>query len=143
MSDLSIPAALKVARLQSALEKRTPVEFETRHHFAQSVYAREITIPKNVCLVGRMHTQSQINIIAKGDISVCTGDETIRVKAPYTLVTPAGVKRAGFAHEETVWITILGTEETDPEQIYELLTVAGPTEQELLAHLEQSWHSLR
>lgn len=136
---LSFPAgnpALNIARLQSALEAMPEhVEFEKRHFFAQGVYARELTIPKGVCLVGRMHTQSQINIISKGDISVLTGAEVVRIKAPFTLVTPPGVKRAGFAHEETVWTTILGTEETDPERIYELLTLNGPTENELLENI--------
>ena len=116
----------------------TPVEFEKRHFFAEGVYARELTIPAGVCLVGRMHKQSQINIISKGDISVLTGSEVLRIKAPYTLVTPPGVKRAGFAHEETVWTTILGTDETDPDRIYELLTLNGPSEHELLTHIGDS-----
>lgn len=108
--------------LQEAVQALPQVEFVKRHHFAQGVYARELTIPKGVVLVGAVHLQSQINIISKGDISVMTGTEVVRIKAPFTLVTPAGVKRAGYAHEETVWTTILGTEETDPEVIKDTLT---------------------
>src|SRR5207302_7602282 len=115
MSELATlsPDRVKVERLQDALLKLPQVTFEVKHYFAKGVYAREIIIPKGCCLVGRIHTQSQINTVSKGDISVTTENGIVRVQAPCTLVGKPGRKRAGYAHEETVWTTYLGTDKTD------------------------------
>ena len=40
----------------------------------------------------------------------------------FTPVTRA-TKRAGYAHEDTVWTTICGTDETDTDKIDEVLTI--------------------
>lgn len=121
MNDLEVGRG-KIMALQTAMLKLPQVEMEKQHHFAKGVYARELHIPKGVALVGRIHLQSQINIISKGDISVMTENGLVRVKAPCTIVSPAGVKRAGYAHEDTVWTTILGTDKTDIIDIHDTLT---------------------
>lgn len=122
-TDLAIVAnRAKIMRLQGALQKMPPADMPVRHYFAQGVYAREAFIPKGVAFVGRLHLQSQINIISQGDISVFTERGLERFKAPHTFVAPAGAKRSGFTHEDTVWTAILGTEKTDPEDIFETLT---------------------
>lgn len=113
-----------VVRLEEAVSKLPQVALLRRDYFAEGVYAREITIPKGTVLCGRIHNKSQINTISKGDISVTTDQGVVRVQAPFTIVSPPGTKRAGYAHEETVWTTYLGTELTDPEVIEETLTSA-------------------
>ena len=80
-------------------------QFVVKHYWINGVYAREMLIPKGSCLVGKMHAHDQIIVIPKGDISVMTEDGMIRVKAPYTGVSKAGVKRAGYAHEDTIFMT--------------------------------------
>jgi hypothetical protein len=80
------------------------------HIFADGLYARQLTIPKNCVLTGAIHKRQHINIIAKGDISVATEHGVKRIKAPYVMISEPGTKRAGFAHEETVWITVHATE---------------------------------
>src|SRR5258708_4356056 len=112
----------RVTRLETEVKKLPQVEMLPKHYFAQGVYGREITIPKGVVLIGRVHHQSQINVISKGEISVTTPDGVKRFKAPCTIISPPGTKRAGFAHEETVWTTFLGTHETDAGVIEETLT---------------------
>ena len=77
------------------------------------IYARELFIPAGTLVVGKIHKYSQINIMSKGDLTIATEDGLFRVQAPYTVVSPAGVKRAVYAHEDTVWTTIHGTDEKD------------------------------
>jgi hypothetical protein len=89
------------------------IEIATTHYFAQGTYAREIFIPKGTLLTGKIHKTEHLNIISKGDISVMTEHGPMRVQAPFTMVSPPGTKRIGYAHEDTVWTTIHGTEETD------------------------------
>lgn len=114
----------KIARLDHEVSKLPQLAVKLTHHFAQGVYAREGFIPKGTVFTGRVHTQSQINIISKGDISVLTERGLIRMTAPCTLVSPPGAQRAAYAHEDTVWTTILGTDKTDPQDIFESLTLA-------------------
>lgn len=108
----------KILALEAEMKKQPQVEIPVRHYFSAGVYAREITIPKGVLLTGKIHKYQQINILSKGDLSVwIEGDAVARVKAPFTTVSPPGTKRIAYAHEESVWTTILPTDETDPAKI--------------------------
>lgn len=87
------------------------------HYFAQGVYARALYIPKGTRLTGKIHKYSQINVLLMGDITVLTESGTRRVKPPFIVVSPPGTKRIAYAHEDTIWLTILGTDLTSVEEI--------------------------
>ena len=109
----------KVAQLEAVLLEMGEyhAEFPLRHYFAKGIYLREMTVPKGGTFVGKIHKTQHMNIISKGDISVLTENGMERLKAPYTLMSNPGTKRAGYAHEETVWTTIHVTDETDLEKL--------------------------
>lgn len=107
----------KVKALEAEMLKMPQVEMPPTHYFSQGVYAREITIPKGTVLTGKIHKYPQFNIMSKGEMSVLTEDGIKRVKAPFAIVSPAGTKRIAYAHEDSVWTTIHGTEENDLEKI--------------------------
>lgn len=107
----------KVILIEKELKKHEQLEIPVKHYFAHDSYAREITIPKGTILTGHIHKFSQINILAKGDISVLVDGEIKRIVAPSVIVSPPGIKRIAYANEETVWITIHGTNETNIEEI--------------------------
>jgi len=125
----------QVTLIEDEMRKHPRIEIPMRHYFSPGVYAREITIPAGTLLTGRIHKYEQLNILSSGEISVLTEEGMKRVKAPFTIVSPAGTKRIAFAHTECVWTTILGTDETDPDKIEQLFTVA--TEREFLAFSQQ------
>lgn len=93
------------------------IEIEPKHHFSKGIYAREILIPKGTTLTGKIHRTEHINIISQGDISVLTEQGIKRIQAPFTMISKPGTKRVGYAHEDTVWTTIHGTDETDLEKL--------------------------
>lgn len=124
-----------VFRAEEELKKFEPRPIEARHYFAHGVYAREITIPKGTYLTGHIHKYTQINIISQGEITLLTENGEVRLRAPTTVVSPPGTKRIAYAHEETVWTTILGTHETDIEKLEDELIVK--TEEDYARHLEQ------
>jgi len=95
------------------------VELEVNEYFSKGVYARELIIPKGTVLTGHIHKYENLNIMSKGDLSISTENGVIRVKAPYTVVSPPGTKRLAYAHEDTTWTTIHGTDETDVDKIEE------------------------
>lgn len=107
----------KVNAIEAEMLKMPQVDMPPVHYFSQGVYAREITIPKGTVLTGKIHKYPQLNIMSKGEMSVLTEDGIKRVKAPFTVVSPGGTKRIAYAHEESVWTTIHGTEENDLEKI--------------------------
>lgn len=137
---------LAVLRLEREIGKLPQVELPIRHFFIKSPqpvtggYAREMTIIQGAALVGRVHKHPCINIISKGDISVTTDEGVKRIQAPYTFVSPAGTKRAGYAHEETLWTTLHLTDETDTDKIEDDLGTV--THEEYLLYLEKSCHLL-
>jgi quercetin dioxygenase-like cupin family protein len=53
----------------------------------------------------------------KGKMKVLVDDEMKVVEAPFIIVSPPGTKRIAEALEDTTWITIHGTNETDLDKI--------------------------
>jgi hypothetical protein len=120
----------KLERLESFVGTLDQVAMPLTHHFSRGVYGRELLIPKGTCIVGRIHKYSQINVLLRGDISVLTEDGIKRMQAPAIITSPAGTKRAGYAHEDTVWVTFCGTDTTDPEVLEAELTTRTYAEYE-------------
>jgi hypothetical protein len=100
-----------------ALENVAGESIEPVIYSCNGVYAREITIPEGVALVGKIHLTEQLNIVSKGKIRVATEEGVRTITAPCTFISPAGTKRAGYALEETVWTVLLATELTTEEDI--------------------------
>lgn len=136
----------KLERLDALLAQVPQTEMPVTHRFSRGVYARELFIPKGTVLTGRIHKYSQINILLQGEISVLTERGVIRMKAPQIFESPSGAKRAGYAHEDTVWITVCGTSNTNPDTLEDELTTKTYAEYEtfcagLLEQGEQKWLS--
>jgi quercetin dioxygenase-like cupin family protein len=121
----------RIMEMEEQMRQMPQVELELKHYFAQGLYAREMFIPKGILLTGLIHKQSQLVFVLKGDITIATEIGHKRFTAGETVVSPAGIKRAGYAHEDTIVTTVLGTHLTDPEQIKATLTCQSF--QELLA----------
>lgn len=112
-----VPSRASVLLLEEELKKLPQVEMPPAHHFAHGMYAREIFIPKDTVLVGKIHRFEHLNFIMKGDISVMTEHGLKRVVGPCVLKSSPGIKRAGYTHEDTIWITVHANpdDETDME----------------------------
>ena len=107
----------KILAMEEEMRKRPQLVIEPVHYFAHGLYAREITIPKGTLLTGKIHLSEHLNVISKGDISVMTDEGVKRIVAPATIISKPGIKRIGYAHEDTVWTTIHACSETDVEKI--------------------------
>lgn len=114
----------KIERLEGLMKQvDAKVVIEPMHYFAKGLYARAIHIPKGTLLTGKIHKQEHLNIVAQGVISVLTEDGPQTVRAPFTMVSKPGTKRVGYALEDTVWITVHATDETDVNKIDDELVV--------------------
>lgn len=93
------------------------LDMPVEHLFLSGMYTRTLFIPKGSLLVGKIHTKPCVNIVAKGDISVLTETGAMRVQAGFTLISPAGIQKVGYAHEDTVFINVFRTDVTDPDLV--------------------------
>ena len=66
----------------------------------------EITMPAGLLLTSKIHKICHPYFITEGDVSVITEEGVVRLKAPYSGITPAGTKRILYIHKKTVWTTI-------------------------------------
>lgn len=118
----------KVERLERAMYEMPQADCPVRHYFAPGMYAREITIPKGVTLVGAIHKTENLVVLSKGKLELVTEDGTRTVEAPCTLTVKAGAKNAALALEESVWTNFFPTTETDLDKLAELLTHSKASE---------------
>lgn len=129
------PTRKQLEDFEALLRQLPPADTPVVNYFSDGVYARELFIPKGTVLTGKIHKFTNLNIMISGELSVLTEDGMKRVKAPFVVVSPPGTKRVAYAHEDTRWITIHGTEETDVEKIEHQFVV--DSEQQYLEFVDE------
>ena len=93
----------------------------TKHNFSDGLYAKEMHIPKDAFVMQHKHDYSHLSILAKGRVLVKVDDEVNEVVAPACLNIVAGKHHSIMALEDSVWFCIHATEETDSNNIDEVL----------------------
>lgn len=122
----------RIEALESVMLEYGQVEIPVKHGFSGGIYSREITIPEDTLLVGRIHKFDHFDIMLSGDVTVSTDKgEVKRLTGLNIMQGKAGKKRAGYAHKETHWITFHSAEERDPEEMYNFLTCGSFEELEV------------
>ena len=78
-----------------------------KHSFTDGVYCREMTIPPETMVVGKIHKHKHHNFLVKGEILVATAEGGVQhLKAPMMIVSDPGTQRVGYALTETVWTCV-------------------------------------
>jgi hypothetical protein len=138
-SDTADPLVLR-ERIQAIGEQLLEIcgrcDLPVEHEFCDGMYIRRLFIPKGTLIVGRIHRLDCVNVVEKGDIAVLTESGTKRVKAGFTVCSPRGLQKLGYANEDTVFTNIFRTDETDIDQLEEL--IAADTHAQLVPVLEDS-----
>ena len=106
-------------------------ELPLEHFICNKTYVRQITLPKDIMLTGKVHNFDHTSILSKGEVTIMTGEGVARIKAPATWVSKAGTKRLIYVHEETIWSTIHQSENTLVEDL----------EKEIVHDSDLSWIS--
>ena len=126
----AIGKSLPKIKIEEAKEgELAQVDLKHIDYFSHGLYARELFIPKGITLVGKLHKYPQMNILSKGSLKVSVDGEIRLLEAPAVICSPAGTKRIAYALEDTVWVTIHATNETDVDKI----------EQQFIAQTEQEY----
>lgn len=93
----------RVERLEEAMLSMPQAECPVRHYFAPGVFAREITIPKGVVLIGAVHTTENLAVLSAGVLEIVTDEGTRTIAAPATVTVKPGDKNCAYAAETAVW----------------------------------------
>jgi hypothetical protein len=101
-----------------------PDDSPLKHYFSPidekygcCAYAREILLRKGSLVIGKIHRHQHLNIISKGRVTVFTEFGKKDLEGPCTFVSEVGLKRAVYAHEDTIWTTIHLTAYTGEENL--------------------------
>lgn len=106
-----------INEMVKVMEQLPQVEAPVKHHFSKGVYAREIFMPRDSIVIGKIHKTRHLNIISQGKCRVATPTRTFDVVAPYTFESFEGEQKVVFMLEDVVWTTIHLTNETDLDKI--------------------------
>ena len=101
-----------------------------KHSFGNGIYMREIFIPKDTILTGKIHRHSHPNVLMAGRVAVVTEGAGLQIlEGPMAMISDAGTKRALVALTDLHWITFHNVgEERDLEKI-EAIVIAETYEQ--------------
>lgn len=113
---------MKIDALIESMLDKPQVECQIREHFAPGLYAREITIPKGVTIVGAVHKTQNMAVLSRGCLRVVTDDGTMDINAHHVMTIRPGCRNAVFALEDSVWTNYHPTTETDPDKLVEMFT---------------------
>jgi hypothetical protein len=114
------------------------------HTFAPGIYVREITIPADMLVIGKIHKHAHPNFLMKGKVSVITehgGREDL--EAPCHMISPAGTKRVVYTHTDTVWVTVHATDSKDLDEIEEQVIAKDYYDEELNQNQLQALEGIR
>lgn len=126
------PSRETILAFQEHLKQFEQRECPLKHTFAPGMYAREIFLPADTFIVGKIHKHAHLNIVTRGRCTVVTEfgrKEIDATNGPVTFTSDAGAKRALYVHEDTVWTTIHAVQSTDLAEIER--EIIAPTYAEL------------
>ncbi len=109
---------------------------QCKHFFGDGVYARSMFIPAGSTVVGKIHRQDRICIIAQGRCQFVDEFHQETVEAPWIGEFKAGTKTVVYAETDTLWVAVIGTEMKDPKEILGKLSANTHTEFAMLEHDE-------
>lgn len=133
MNDVSLQFQTKIQALEDHMRQMPQAEIPVSHTFSGGMYARTITIKAGTVLSGAIHLTAHLNIV-HGDITIVTEEGERRYTGTHVVPSQPGTKRAGVAHADTVWTTILKTDAIDVAKIEAAFVTTDMNDARLIAH---------
>ena len=106
-------------QIESHPEHTTPEDATVKHHFSDGVYVREYHMEKNEVVVGKIHRHNHIAMLISGKAKVFSEEGEIIMESPHIWNSVSGERRAVFAIEPCIFVTVHPTDETDLDKIEE------------------------
>lgn len=100
------PTLQQVKRLQDFLGQYPQVELTPEHYFADGMVGRELFIPGESYVVGKMHRHEHLVQLLSGTATILTDHGMETITGPKTWVSPPGAKRPLYTHTDCVFFTV-------------------------------------
>ena len=95
----------KIEALELQWRKLPQIDIPVTHRHSGGIYVREIIIPKDTLLTGRVYVDDHFDVMVYGDVTVSSDAGRKRFSGFNIFAGNRGKKRAGYAHKETKWLT--------------------------------------
>lgn len=89
----------------SIIDSNSRVSLPVIHEITPGLYSRELFVPKDTVLTTKKHKQTHQYLLVKGSMIIVTGEEVVKVEAPFHGVTTPGTVRLAIALEDSIWTT--------------------------------------
>jgi hypothetical protein len=121
------PTRESIEALQAEVAKLPQIRLTTGHFLCDGMYIRILLIPKGAVIIGKVHRKEHFFMVLSGDITVARDGAKVHFKGTSCpLVSLPGVKRAGWAHEDTLVMTVHRAEGATIEDIEEEISYPDP-----------------
>ncbi len=141
MSELVVQQRKQIEQLERAIKQCEQTEIPVTHHHAHGLYGREIFIPADTVLTGRVHKTETLAVILRGELLVTTPQGIVTMTpASGVLKGGPGTKRAGYALTDVVMVEFHHTLETELAAIEaeQVEPIDGLIEAETLQRIEMN-----
>lgn len=98
-------------------ELKGDCEEHTEHHFAPGLYVRQFNFKAGEVVVGKIHRHDHFAMLVSGTLTIADQDGTRTITGPLLFKSKAGIKRAGYAHTDAIFLNFHPTDETDLDLI--------------------------
>ena len=92
--------------IQADMARYEQAEIRLRQFLLPGLYVRQIVIPADCRLIGKVQVSPHLNVVLEGDITFMVDGVVQRVGTGWQGAIPGGTKKIGYAHERTVWVTV-------------------------------------
>lgn len=103
---VTAPTEAQIRELERHVLALPQADLSTEHAVHGGLYIRQILIPAGTVATGAIHRVPHFSLMVYGDITVSTPAGMERLSGPRLWLAGAGTKRVGFAHADTLWITV-------------------------------------
>jgi hypothetical protein len=100
------PTRAQIEELERHMLRLPQADIKVVHRFAPGLYMREITVPADCYMTGRVHKFEHVSVMVSGEMDTLVDGRMQRVSGYHPFIAPAGTKRVGHTLTEVVWLTV-------------------------------------
>lgn len=117
MGKNKIKKKYSLSDLENAMVQMPQADCSVRHIFSPGTYTREVTIPAGTLAIGHYQRKEHLNVFVKGRVTMLNEDGSkTELVAPMVFTGLPG-RKCGYVHEDTIWLNVYPTNETDIETL--------------------------
>ena len=116
MNEVEVQSSIQ--KLKILARDLPQVVMPTQHFLVDGMYARQIRIPAHTAFVGRKHKKFHYFICAAGGAWVTNSSgKPVHIRPGMLLMCGPGAQRVGVTYDDTIFITVHQTEESQLKNI--------------------------